>query len=258
MLSTLPLLAALLLPASLREALDKYDFGEMEAACTALAAMRDDPAFDTEARLKTLKFLGACNHVLGRLDASTGAFESLLDLDPRAQLDPVQFPPDMVRFFEDLKARHRPPPPVASPDPPPPVPAPVVEPPPVQVKAEAPAPDRSVGLALLPFGAGQFQNGHRTKGTVLATSQGLALAVGFTGLLLFEAEKDSGAFLAGGTFADPDRAEALQTVYLTGFVAFAALWAYGMYDSLVHLGDPAPTALVPRPGGRGLVSVFTW
>lgn len=238
------LLAALLLPTSLREALDKYDFGEFETACAQLEVLRHEPSFDVEARLKTLKFLGACRHVQGQLDAATEAFEALLDLDPRAKLDPVQFPPDMVRFFADVRARRE-----ASPPPPRPEVRPGPEP-------EPGSEPRSVGLALLPFGVGQAQNHQPTKAAWLGAAQGITLATGVVTLALFESEKESGGFLTGGSFEDTGKAETLHGIYVGSFATFGALWAYGVVDALVNLDEPAPVAVMPT--SNGVVGLWRW
>lgn len=265
MSATLLLTVALLLPSELTEALERYDFGEFEAACQQLDALRDADGFDAEARLKTLKYLGACRHALRDDAAADEAWTALLALDPTATLDPVQFPPDMVRFFgkvrgraeaaareraaaearakaeAEAEARRRA--------------AEKAEPPPPPRRRDAP-PAKSRGKAMLPFGVGQFQNGHDAKGATLAALQGVALAVGVGGLLTFESEKESGGFLAGGTFPDPDRADTLQAVYLGGFAAFGALWLYGLIDANVYFDQPPPVAVLPTPDGLAIGGVW--
>ncbi|MCB9539817.1 MAG: hypothetical protein H6704_26700 [Myxococcales bacterium] len=181
----------------------------------------------------------------------------------------MQFPPDMVRFFGKVRARaeaaareraaaearakaeaeaeakrraaekraeHK------------------ADPPPPRRRAETPAKSRA--KAMLPFGVGQFQNGHDGKGATLAALQGVALAVGVGGLLTFESEKESGAFLAGGTFPDPERADTLQAVYLGGFAAFGALWLYGLIDANVYFDEAPPVAIVPTPDGLAVGGVW--
>lgn len=229
---------ALFLPAELRKALDAYDFGEFETACESLEKLRYNKTFDAEARLVTMKYLGACRHVVGDKHASAASFNELLDLDPNAQLDPVQFPPDMVQFFAQLKARHG----TRAPDP---MPTPV---PPVEPPAQATA-----STSWAPFGAGQFRNGQRSKGMTLAVLQGVTLAAGVVGLGLFEAEKETGTFLQGGEFRDTGKAELLHTTYVAGFTAFFGLWAYGVIDASVN----ARTAWVV-PGPDGLVVGGAW
>ncbi len=228
MIHWLAVLVSLLLPAELRKAIDDYEFGEVEAACPVLERLRYNETFDAEARLVTMKYLGACRHVAGDKTAAQEAFGELLDLDPNAQLDPVQFPPDMVAFFDALKQQRR-----ARVAPPPPPPPAKTEPPGLRVE-EPMEPAPSGGYAWAPFGVGQFANGQDGKGTALAVLQGLSLATGVVGLGMFEAEKETGSFLQGGEFRDTARAGTLHTTYLVGFGTFAALWVYGIIDASVN------------------------
>ena len=267
---TLPALlvaVALLLPGALQEALEQYDFGEFEAACARLDGLQAAKDFDVEARLKTLKYLGACRHALRDDPKADEAWTALLAMDGTARLDPVQFPPDMVAFFEgvrdrfearqaedaaamaraarDAAARDAAARDAAARDAAARDAAAHATPPP----ARAPSTRKSRARALLPFGVGQFQNGHDAKGTTLAVLDGAALAIGLGGLIAFEMEKESGTLLGGGTFRDPGKADTLQAVYLTGFASFGALWLYGIADGLVNFQDTAAVSILPTPDG---------
>ncbi len=247
MTATLMVLA-LLLPSELRNALEKYDFGDFEVACAKLDELRFNNAFDMEARVVTLKYLGACRHVQGDPTGATAAFESLLSLDANAQLDPVQFPPDMVQFFAGVKGKFQ-----SQPEPEP-------EPKPDQETlddlraSDSHPPRKSAGVALLPFGAGQFQNGQSGKGVTFATGQAVSFGIGVISLLLFEAEKTSGTFLGGGEFEDPDKAALLQTVELVAFSSFAGLWAWSVIDAFANFDGGV--ALVPTGDGLTLLGTF--
>jgi hypothetical protein len=219
-------------PGELRAALDHYDFGEYAAACEQLETVRAAGGLSREDEIVTLRYLGACHHFLGERDASGRAFEALLDADPRAELDPVQFPPELVAFFRDVRDRRAPPPDVVTDAP------------------EAPARGKSRAMAFLPFGVGQFQNDSPGKGALFASLEGVSLGLGVVGLALFESQKQSGGFLRGGTFEDEDQAAQLQTLYVAGFVGFSALWAIGVADALGHFDDGAPgVAVMPTPDG---------
>lgn len=231
------LVVALAVPGGLRSALDHYDFGEYATACEQLERLRTDGlARDDE--VVALRYLGACHHILGAKEQASAAFEALLDADPRAELDPVQFPPELVAFFRDLRDRRGPT--LAVTPAAPPAPA---------ASAEAGRSSKSRALAVLPFGVGQFQNDQPGKGAVFASLETVSLGVGIVGLVLFEAEKESGAFLAGGRFEDEDKAAALQTLYVAGLATFGALWALGAVDALVNFDDAPGVAVLPAPGG---------
>lgn len=234
------LTVALAAPGTLRAALDHYDFGEYGTACQQLEGLRAAglPADDDRV---ALRYLGACHHFLGAEAKSRAAFEALLAAEPAAELDPVQFPPELVSFFREVRARR-------------PASAAGASPSAVDAPSTA-APRRSRGVAFLPFGAGQFQNGQPGKGAIFASLEGVALGVGVVGLALFEAEKDSGGLLAGGTFEDEEKAQQLQMVYVAGFATFAALWAIGVGDALANFDEPA-VAVLPLPGGAVLGGRF--
>ena len=233
----------------LRAAKDYYDFGEFGRACEMLFDLRRASDLSGEDNATVLIYLGACNHILGRRAAATEAFSALLDLKPTATLDPVEFPPEMVEFFREVRASHRPP--AASTSPPSeerpahrPEPRDEVDRPPI-----APARRKHKIMALAPFGLGQFQNGDTAKGSVFVALQTISLTVGVVGLALFESEKDSGGFLLGGQFADEEKAENYRRVYYGGFAAFGFLWAASAIDALVDFDDPAPVSLLPTRDG---------
>jgi hypothetical protein len=219
-------------PGPLREALDRYDFGEYGPACEQLEGLRAGGTLSPDDTVVALRYLGACHHFLGEKDRSRAAFDALLDADPGAELDPVQFPPELVAFFRDIRDHRAPPPPAT-------------------VTTTAPErPRKSRGMAFLPFGVGQFQNDEPGKGALFASLEGVALGAGVVGLALFESQKKTGGFLQGGTFEDEQQASTLQTLYASGFMAFSALSAIGVVDAMIHFDEGAPgIAVMPAPGG---------
>lgn len=261
LVATLPLVAALLLGPAVQRASDAYDYGDFAGACRQLEAARvaaDTPSADQPA---LLRLLGACHHVQHHDEAAAEAWRAWLALEPAAALDPVVYPPEMVEFFRRLKPQT---PPSAAPAS---VAAPATSPPPAPATdTPAPAPaerkpqTKSTALALLPFGTGQFQNGHTTKGWFFAAFDAAALGFAVVNLYRTESLKTSGSFLGGGKYAtDADRETAEQSLnfYVAGFAIFGALWAYGAVDALTHFEEPAPTAsFVPRAGGLGLTWVL--
>ncbi len=221
-------------PGELRAALDHYDFGEYAAACEQLEKLRGEGGLAPEDDRVALRYLGACHHFLGAREPAAKAFEALLDAEPQAELDPVQFPPELVGFFRDLRERRGP--------------APAT--PPTATAPATPRRDKSRAMAFFPFGVGQFQNDSPGKGALFASLEGVTLGLGVVGLVLFESQKETGGFLQGGTFEDEQQASRLQTIYTMGFVGFGALWAVGVADALIHFDDSAPgVAVMPTPDG---------
>ena len=229
------------------EALDAYAFGEHARACDQLTPLRARADLKPADKAQVLRHLGACKHVLGKSEGAREAWSALLELEPNAELDPVVFPPEMVSTFRRLKAAR--PPVETAVAPPRRVEGPGAS---TSGRAAAPAPPaKSRFVAVLPFGAGQFQNGQATKGAVLAAADSVALATGVIGLALFESQKTSGGFLAGGTFKDPDLASTYQDLYVGGLLVFAGPWIYGAVDGLRHFDAPATVTLTPTGGTWG-------
>jgi hypothetical protein len=256
----LSLIVALLLGPAVQKASDAYDYGDFAGACRQLEAARvsaDTPSADQPA---LLRLLGACHQVQHHEEAAAEAWRAWLVLEPAAALDPVVYPPEMVEFFRRLKPSAPTPAAPASVAAPEPAPT-TLAPAPASVEPTAgPRGDKSMALAVLPFGLGQFQNGHTTKGWFFAAFDAAALGFAVVNLYRTESLKTSGSFLGGGKYAtDADRQTAEQSLnfYVAGFAIFGALWAYGAVDALTHFEEPAPTAsFVPRAGGLGLTWVL--
>jgi hypothetical protein len=240
--AAVPCLAiALLAHPGLQTALDHYQFGEYRKACDQLQGIVGDARLDPGESRSALMYLGACRHVLGQPEEAAAAFDALLAEEPEARLDPVVFPPDMVAFFrtrKESRAAREPARPAA------------------QAEASSQRREKSYLTAVLPFGAGQFQNERYGKGTVFASLQAVSLGVGVVGLVLFEAEKETGSFLGGGTFEDEDKAASLQSLYVASFAIFGGLWVVGAVDALIDFDEPVGVTFVPTPDGFVLGGSF--
>ncbi|HLL23612.1 MAG TPA: tetratricopeptide repeat protein, partial [Kofleriaceae bacterium] len=123
--------------------------------------------------------LGVCHYENGRRDDAKGEFEAALALDPSKTLEPLIFTEGQVRLFDETRGD-------------------------VETRAKRDRElreleernerirrllentrnfeTRSWGVNFAPFGAGQFQNGHRTKGILVAAGQGIT---GATSLGMF-------------------------------------------------------------------------
>jgi hypothetical protein len=58
-----------------------------------------------EQRRRAYTYLGAAETLRGNPDEATAAFERLVELDPRARLDQLVFPPEVTAPFEAVRAR---------------------------------------------------------------------------------------------------------------------------------------------------------
>ncbi len=149
--------------------------------------------------LESQKYLGASCLFLNKLDLANQHFERLLRMDPEYLLDPLAFPEEVQHLFAQVKTR---------------------------LEAERKAEDvarkreedrlvrakverdrkeherwdnlfhlaqaeevhelRSRWLALVPFGVGQFQNGHEGLGLVFAVSEASLVAISVAAFILHD------------------------------------------------------------------------
>jgi tetratricopeptide (TPR) repeat protein len=204
-------LLALLLPAGPARANELDDF--QQARQLYEAQQYDDAAFAFEdliggevprlrnraLLLESRKFLGVCYLFLGKREQAEKQFELLLGDDHTYQLDPVAFPEEVQEVFgavrkrlesESLKeARQR-------------------ERDEQQARKEEAEKlieerkdllrlvelaetervehENSRWIALIPFGVGQFQNGHKNLGIFLAVSEALLVALNITSYFLHQ------------------------------------------------------------------------
>lgn len=200
--------------------------------------------------LESKKYLGASYLFLGKLERAEQEFTRLLRMDPAYLLDPLAFPEEVQRLFTKVK---------------------------MQLEAERRATEeerrreeqrllrqqterielerqrweqlqalaqvetvreeRSRWLALVPFGAGQFQNGHASLGAVLAVSEGSLLALAIVTYALHES-------LRGQAPDDPDSVadarlaeRAFRYTNQISFALFAILAVTGVIDAQVRFQD---------------------
>ncbi|MBA3539321.1 MAG: hypothetical protein H0T79_06805 [Deltaproteobacteria bacterium] len=88
-------------------------------------------------------------------------------------------------------------------------------------------------LNFVPFGAGQFQNGNKLRGALLATGQGLTLAAsaGIWGYLVNTYGINCPSCVKADDAAFVRR---LQQIQIGTGIAFLGLYAYGVIDALLH------------------------
>jgi tetratricopeptide (TPR) repeat protein len=208
------LVALLMLGTWLPDKASANDFEEFEAARSAYEAQDyaraaalfenlaggDTPQLTNRSLvLESKKYLGAAYLFLGKLNAAEREFELLLRLDPQYMLDPLGFPEEVQRLFARVKTRldaerklaederRREDERIRSAE--------------TQrgaqeesrwarlsqmAEIETVHEERSRWIALLPFGVGQFQNGHVSLGAILAVSEGSLFAIAFVSWIVHE------------------------------------------------------------------------
>jgi hypothetical protein len=233
--------------------------------------------------VKAREMLGLAYFYTGEEAKAKEEFTQLLYLRPRHRLDPFLVPPPAVAFFDQIwndpamkeklekiekerkekerieaeKKKEKPPKTVVR-----------------RVYMQSREEHHSRFLTFLPFGIGQFQNGHTTKGILLASGGGLALVTNVTCFGLLYGLRKTWVDERGKSryyYEDKELANALT---ITGYVSFGvimATWLYGVIDATVYFEpvvntpyvktkeeqeelDGEPTSLLPTvfPGGAGL------
>ncbi len=241
------LVVALVLAASssLEPSREAYQSGELARARAGLEALLHplqlkDPAREAEARL----LLAATYHAQEDVERAEGEVVQGLAADPDAKLDPLVYPPDFIAFVERVRALHRQRIAELSAS----RRAPVLQPP-ASWASRPSAADRALstlrpasrGWYLVPFGVGHLMHGRRTKGTVLAVTQGASFVVSAASL---------GAALAmrgpDGRYSVEDArvARGLNVSYLVGAYTFAALYAYGVLDGWLSPLETGPKSMM--------------
>jgi tetratricopeptide (TPR) repeat protein len=181
-----------------------YDSQNYELAADLFRnLLADSPANDRRPlALESRKYLAATVLFLGRRQEAEQQFEQLLSLEPDYMLDPLAFPDEVGRVFGEVKAR---------------VEVERAKRELEQARAQAQQSQQSVqqglvkkqqsenlarlialagtehieekhsrAIAMLPFGIGQYQNGHNGLGLVLAVSEGTLLGAAVVSYFLHE------------------------------------------------------------------------
>ena len=272
-------LLALLLSApaddDLKRARDRYEFGAWaDTAGGVRLLLLNHPDLTEHQSIEAYRLLGLAEYQLGDRDQARAAFVNLLSLDPDFSLDPFLVPPPIVEFFDKVKQDREP------------------QLGPLrerkrqlkeqqrlaeeaqrqllaeeQVRAGPPAKILRVQENIylfnwLPLGAGQFQNGQRTKGLVIATSQLVLGAVNLTSVLLHnQIASDRSRYCtirdtancSNPPITDSDR-RLLNNLDLARYITaglFWAIYAYGVIDAHVNYVPRIETEVTPdRAGGE--------
>jgi tetratricopeptide (TPR) repeat protein len=239
-------------------AMNAYDTGEYETAEQRFKALLErDPPLDNRALVfEVHKYLGATLMFLGKQAEAEALFEELLREDPDYELDPVLFPTDILDTFYKVKLR------IADE-----LAAIQTEKEKAAAKAkaekkamkkkliesikEASKPvylgreqrTRNLLFAFVPFGVGQFQNGHMLKGYLFLGGELALLGANLTlwGLSRYYYKQEGRVALARKASYEAVFNKLALATNVMGAVVIAAMVA-GVIDALVYyakLGEGA-------------------
>jgi LysM repeat protein len=88
--------------AALLKSIDDYKHGEFEAACPKLEQLLAESGFSPAERALTVSYLGFCAVAAGDREAASDYFRKWLEIDPKAQLDPVNTSPKILSVFQEV------------------------------------------------------------------------------------------------------------------------------------------------------------
>ena len=277
MTAIVPLLLALSLaaPAELKRAKDRFEFGAWaDCAGTLRPWLAREPVLSDEEAAEAWRLLGLSEYNLGDRAAARTAFVNLLSFDPDYKLDPFLVPPPIVDFFDKVKREHEP------------ELAPLRErkralreqqrlaeeakrrllaeeqarngPPTRMVRVQ----ERTYLLNWLPFGAGQFQNDQKKKGTALAVGQVTLALVNLAAIVVHSQIADDRSRMCTSSepnctsppYSTDDRRllGRLEAVKYVSAGMFWALYGYGVWDAHRHYVPFVETEVGPTGRATGL------
>lgn len=191
--------------AVLDDALNAYVDGDLTGARSALLKLVNDPSVDDPALLQEARvWLGEIEYFMGEQAAARSTFRTVLVYDPTYRMDPFVHPPEVIAFFDSVRAEVA----VSQPD--------LVRP---------PAPALPLWL-VAPFPGGmQFRNGNPVLGAT--TLMGVTtLGATTIGLRVWLVAQDLDPDRAGIQIGPDDAGlvRGLRRFQLTAGSACAAVW----------------------------------
>lgn len=210
----------------------------MLAADSSLTGDRSAATLDSADRAEAWRIYGLSLYFLKSYEPARLALFEYLKLDYDARLDPSLWPPEVIAFFEDVRSRNA-----------------------AELLDYKPKPKkrRSVALNLVPP-LGQFQNGHRTKGTIVASVGFLSLAGSVGSYLLLRSWCDPITAVCTADDGESREGEAriMRVVNLTSTAVLAGVALYGIIDGFAHYKRERRRVTVgwmPVSNGAGLTAV---
>ncbi|NVB85513.1 MAG: hypothetical protein HOV81_44525 [Kofleriaceae bacterium] len=149
-----------------------------------------------------------------RRDLAEEHFLAYLRIDLDGHLDPALYPPEVVTFFNDVRARHA-----------------------AELRALRPKGKRYAVLTLVPP-FGQFQNGERTKGWIIAGALGAFAATNVTSVLLLRrwcttvSREGKSSRVCDEPVDHYDEAKTARSIQILSAVGLIATYVYGVYDGV--------------------------
>ena len=207
---------------SLKRVRASYEYGDIDDVVEWARPVAEGRLAATPMeRAHALRYLGIGLYLTGRAPGAEAAFFELLRLRADSTLDPRTTRPDVVTFFEQVRARHA-----------------------DQIHAAARENNHKIfALNFLPP-VGQFQNGQRGKGLVLAGLELASLATTVTTYALLSHWQQSD--LTCDKSVGYDTCHTIRTVNWVALGAFITAYGVGVLDALGNYSDLPDEGSGPR------------
>ena len=204
------------------------DQGDWPTVIARASPVAHDPRQRVADRAEAHRLLGLAAYAQGRVDDADRELFAYLRLDLDGHLDPHLYPPETVAYLESVRARHA-----------------------GELRALRPRPPRTVLVNFLPP-FGQFQNGERTKGWILAGLGGGLLAANVATYVIVRrwCDEDDGTCEVDGR-SRRETADGLLTINHVAGAAAIAVYAYGVIDGFRQYRRRPAVIVAPVASGEG-------
>lgn len=226
--------------AALKQAEAAYEYGDLPLMVESARLVTDGIlSASTKQRAFALRLLGIGLYVTGRHEGAHAAFETLLRVDPEAQLDAATTRPEIVTFFYELRRRRL-----------------------IELREQHHADKPSLLWAFVPPAA-QFLSGDTTKAWILLVAEAATLITATTTYAILKTWEQPDESVCPDGLSDEAcisrtaTAKSLRSVYYGSSALFAAVYAYGVIDALVARGrEPTERELLRRASPRASLRVL--
>lgn len=205
--------------------------GDWESVARWVAPLLPGAALGKGDQAETHRLAGLSAYFLGHYDEAERELLAYLQLDVDARLDPAVVPPEAVTFFEDVRARHG-----------------------AELRALRPRGRKHHWVLNLVPPFGQFQNGDRTKGWVIAGGLFAFVATNVTTYFVLRdwCSGEHQLCEPGGT-DHAGTARKLRIVNTVTGIGAVALYVYGVVDGIRHYHSSSSLIRVEPTDGGGMV-----
>jgi hypothetical protein len=206
------------------------DDKDWERVIILVGDVPDDRNVTPADRAEAHRLLGIAEFYRQRYDRAEAHFVAYLQIELDGQLDIGLFAPDVVQFFDNVKAKHA-----------------------AELRSLRPRARRWAVLNFVPP-AGQFQNRQVVKGWVLGGFGAALLATNITTYVMLDRMcSDIDRTCESGTESRADRARTMVTLNTASGAVLIGLYVYGVVDGFRHYRRTRATVTVTpmSMGARG-------